>query len=115
MYICMKERFEVLFLERADEFLEEIDEKAKIKLLYNLKLAKTINDPKIFKKLDSDIWELRANSKGVQYRLLAFWDKRTAENTLVVCSHGFIKKTDKLPVRELDKARKIMVNYFQNQ
>lgn len=30
---------------------------------------------------------------GIQYRLLAFWD--TSTNSLVVATHGFIKKVQK--------------------
>ncbi|MFD1003127.1 hypothetical protein ACFQ21_27625 [Ohtaekwangia kribbensis] len=29
---------------------------------------------KFFKKLKDDIWEFRTEYRGVQYRLLAFWD-----------------------------------------
>ena len=51
--------------------------------------------------------------KKLQHRLLAFWDKRNNKNTLVVCTHGFIKKTDKVPKSEIDKAKKIMRVYFE--
>ena len=111
-YLCMREKFEIKFLEPAEWFLEEIGLKAKNKLLFNIKRAKDANDPSIFKKLDSDLWEFRARANGMQYRLLAFWDKRSSEKTLVVCCHGFIKKTDKVPISELNKTRKLMINYL---
>lgn len=108
----MKEKFEIQFLEPADWFLEKIGTKAKNKLLYNIRRVKDTNDPSVFKKIDSDIWEFRARANRMQFRMLAFWDKRSAEKTLVICCQGFIKKTNKIPSGELNKARKLMINYF---
>jgi phage-related protein len=65
------------------------------------------------KKLDSDIWEFRTKYKNLHHRLLAFWDKRNKIKTLVICTHGFIKKTDKVPKHEIEKARKLMKQYFE--
>ncbi|MBI4646448.1 MAG: type II toxin-antitoxin system RelE/ParE family toxin [Bacteroidia bacterium] len=106
-------KFEIEFLEEAKEFLNEIDNKAKEKLIYNIDKARQLNDPKIFKKLEDDIWEFRAEVKKMQYRILAFWDKRNRINTLVVCIHGFIKKEDKVPKSEIEKAKRIMKIYFE--
>ena len=56
----------------------------------------------MFKKMgDSDIWEFRTLYRGIAYRLLAFWD--TESETLVVVAHGFVKKTQKTPKREIEK------------
>jgi phage-related protein len=106
-------RFEVELLEEAREFLLTIDLKARYKLLFNIDKAKIINDPKIFKKLDYDIWEFRLDFKKLQHRLFAFWDKRNNKQTLVICTHGFIKKTDKVPKSEIEKARQLMKMYFE--
>jgi phage-related protein len=109
----MIKKFDVEFLEDAFEFLNQIDEKAREKIIFNIDKAKILNDPKVFKKLDSELWEFRAESKKLQYRLIAFWNKRDGRNTLVVCTHGFIKKTDKVPAKELNKARELMIQYFK--
>jgi len=45
------------------------------------------------------------------YRLFAFWDK--TEKTVVISTHGIIKKTDKTPLNELEKAEKIRNMYFK--
>ena len=63
-YLCRREKFEIMFLEPADCFLEEIGTKAKDKLLYNIKRAKDTNDPAAFKKLDPSLWEFRARAGG---------------------------------------------------
>jgi phage-related protein len=109
----IKDRFEIELLEEAREFIMSIDDKAKYKLLFNIDKSKKINDPKIFKKLDNEIWEFRTKYKNLQHRLLAFWDKRNNKNTLVICTHGFIKKTDKVPKNEIEKARQLMRLYFE--
>lgn len=89
----MKAKFEVLFLEPAITFIEEMDPKSRVKLLYNIDKAKLISDPKLFKKLTNDIWEFRTKYNGTQYRLFAFWDKRSKAETLVISTHGIIKKS----------------------
>jgi len=109
----ISDRFEIELLEEAREFLLSIDPKAKYKLLFNIDKSKKFNDPKVFKKLDNDIWEFRLEFKKLQHRLLAFWDKRNKKQTLVVCTHGFIKKTDKVPKGEIERARQLMRMYFE--
>ena len=109
----ISDRFEIELLEEAREFLLSIDPKARYKLLFNIDKSKKFNDPKVFKKLDNDIWEFRLEFKKLQHRLLAFWDKRNNKRTLVVCKHGFIKKTDKVPKSEIEKSRQLMKLYFE--
>jgi hypothetical protein len=38
----------------------------------------------------------------MQYRVLAFWDKSSTIDTLVVATHGFIKKRSKVLDNEMD-------------
>ena len=47
------------------------------------------------------------------YRLFAFWDKDI--NTLVVATHGIVKKTQKTPKSEITKAEGIRKQYFENK
>ena len=81
----------------------------------NIRKAQTENNPEIFKKLKDDIWEIRTLYQGLQYRLLAFWDKTDSEITLVVSTHGFIKKRSKVPDREIQKAKQIREKYFEDK
>ncbi len=85
------------------------------KLLYNIDIATQMNDPRLFKKLSGDIWEFRAKYGNLQYRLLAFWDKGDKVDTLVIATHGIIKKTDKMPYKEISKAEHLRQNYFNNK
>ena len=106
-------RFEIEFLEDAREFLAKVDIKTRNKILFNIDKARITNDPALFKKLDTDIWEFRTKYNKQHYRLLAFWDKRNNKNTLVICTHGFIKKTDKVPKGEIERAKQMMKMYFE--
>lgn len=107
--------FHTRFLEEADKFISELDAKTIKKVFYNIDLAEQTNDPKLFKKLQNDIWEFRTKYSGIQIRLLAFWDKTDGRETLVIATHGFIKKTDKIPKNEVERAIKIRAKYFENK
>ena len=107
--------FETIFLEAAKEFIANLDKKSASKVLYNIDLAEQSNDTKIFKKLRGEIWEFRSKYVGNQHRLLALWDKSNNRNTLVIATHGFIKKTSKVPKNEIHKAEKIRSEYFSSK
>jgi phage-related protein len=107
--------FETKFLEEANEFISGLDRKTVKKILYNIDLAEQTNDPKLFKKLQNDIWEFRTKYAGLQIRLLAFWDKTDNKETLVLETHGFVKKVDKVRANEIDRALKLRDNYFNNK
>lgn len=107
--------FETKFLEEADEFISKLDAKSVRKVLYNIDLAEQTNDPKLFKKLQKDLWEFRTKFAGIQIRLLAFWDKSDNNETLVIARHGFIKKVDKVPSNEIDRAVRLKDKYFNSK
>lgn len=111
----MIERFKVIFLREVRDYIAGLDPKTRKKIIFNMDKARYVNDPKIFKKLTDDIWEFRTRFGKKQYRLLAFWDKSNHEKTLIIASHGFIKKTDKVPAGELRKAKELMAVYFKQK
>ena len=105
--------FETRFLEEAENFISGLDAKTIKKIFYNIDLAEQTNDPRLFKKLQNEIWEFRIRHLGLQIRLLAFWDKTNAKQTLVLATHGFIKKVDKVPSNEILRAENIRKKYFE--
>jgi phage-related protein len=111
----MRQKFDVVLLGEVWDLLDMIDEKSKDKILYNIDKAKFVNDPELFKKLDDLIWEFRTKYKKTYYRLLSFLDKTDKTETLVVATHGIIKKTDKMPKAEIEKAKAIMKQYFEQK
>ena len=68
----MAQRFEVELLDEAYEFLKKADFKYRKKILQNMNRARFHIDPRLFKKLDGEIWEFRTLFAGNQYRLFAF-------------------------------------------
>ncbi len=107
--------FETRFLEEVRKFISSLDAKTIQKIIYNIDLAEQTNDPRLFKKLQNDIWEFRTKYQGSQIRLLAFWDKTNNKETLVIATHGFIKKVDKVPKNEIERAVRLKENYFKNK
>lgn len=103
--------FEAIYLPEVREFFRTIDSQATSKLIYNINKASLVDDNRIFKKLkNSQVWEFRANVKSIQYRVFAFWD--TKQKSVVVCTHGIVKKTQKTPQKEIEKTEQIRKKYL---
>ena len=105
--------FQLALLEEAKNFLQSLPEQAYKKILYNVdRVAGGEKNSELFKKLEnSEIWEFRNLYNGIAYRLFAFWDTDT--QTLLVATHGIIKKKQKIPKREIARAEAIMRQYFE--
>jgi phage-related protein len=108
-------KYEILFLEPAKKFLDNLDDKSREKVLFNIWKSRESNDPELFKKLSGEIWEFRTLFKGRQIRLFAFWDKNRDKKTLVIATHGFFKKTQKTPKKEIDKADQLRKDYIEKR
>ncbi|MEX2569337.1 MAG: type II toxin-antitoxin system RelE/ParE family toxin [Cyclobacteriaceae bacterium] len=99
----MKPKFDVELLPEAIEFIENLDDKTREKIYFNIKKAQFVNDNALFKKLNDLIWELRTLYNNKAYRLFSFWDKTNNRETLVVATNGILKKTQKTPTKEIRK------------
>ena len=108
----MQQNFDVELLPEAIEFLENLDEKTREKIYYNIKKSQYVNDNELFKKLNDFIWEFRTLYNSKAYRLFSFWDKTNDKETLVVATHGILKKTQKTPTKEIKKAEEIRKQYL---
>ena len=111
----MDRLFDILFLDEAFEFLSSLEKKHSEKILFNIRKSQTAQNPELFKKLNDELWEFRTLYQGLQYRLLAFWDKTDNIETLVISTHGFIKKRSKVPDKEILKAKQIRIAYFEEK
>ena len=111
----MKPNFDIELLPEAVDFLENLDNKTREKIYYNLKKAQFVNDNELFKKLNDFIWEFRTLYQGKAFRLFSFWDKSGSTETLVVATHGILKKTQKTPIKEIKKAEEIRKQYLENK
>lgn len=109
----MDKLFEVILSSEVKKFLGAIEPGAKRKILKNIEKSCAMWDTELFKKLTDDIWEFRTLFNSIHYRLLAFWDKSEKGNTLVIATHGFIKKSSKVPKKEILKAISYRRIYFE--
>ena len=110
----MNERFKIVYSDEALDFIKSLPQKAREKVAYNISKSMAITDNELFKKLEgTEIWEFRTLYNGIKYRLLAFWD--TEKETLVIATHGFVKKTQKTPAKEIAKAEAMRKEYFNDK
>ena len=106
---------QVVLMDEALAFVRSLPLKVQEKITYNYKkIEKGVMDKELFKKLEnSDIWEFRTLYNGNCYRLFSFWDTET--KTLVIATHGIVKKTQKTPAKEIAKAEEIRREYFEQK
>ncbi|MBQ4508325.1 MAG: type II toxin-antitoxin system RelE/ParE family toxin [Paludibacteraceae bacterium] len=110
--MALDKRFDVYFLGEARDFLQSLSKGEKEEILADIKAATQTINSTLFKKLSNEIWEFRSKYGGRQFRMLAFWDKK--QKAMVIATHGFIKKTQKVPQREIERAEQIMRKYYMN-
>jgi phage-related protein len=105
----LSKKIKVLFSPEAREFYRKLSDKAKKKVDAAIKKTEAGIPGDWFKKLTGtdDIYEFSADADNHFYRLFAFWDKRGEEQTLIVCTHGIEKKTNKTPEAAKKKAEKM--------
>lgn len=103
---------QIILSNEVDKFLSSLPVKTRDKIVRNINIVTSgKRDNNLFKKLENtDIWEFRTIFAGVKYRILAFWDTR--KGALILTTHGFIKKSEKVPRKEIKKAERIRKIYF---
>lgn len=114
-------RHEVRFYKTIDghcpvqEFIDSLPSKAALKVVWTLSLLEELDIlPAVyFKKLvnTDDIWEVRVSSGSDAYRIFCFF----AGNAIVVLTHGLIKKTQKTPQREIERAELYRKEYLSRR
>ena len=57
------------------------------------------------------LYEIRVEDDGNIYRIFCCFD----DGNLVILFNGFHKKTQKTPQSEIDKAKRIMNEYYENK
>ncbi|TXE11247.1 type II toxin-antitoxin system RelE/ParE family toxin [Algoriphagus aquimarinus] len=97
------------------EFYREQDQKVKGKIQYVFELIKQVDrvPEKFLKHLSgtNGLYEIRIEYQSSIYRIFCCFD----EGQLVVLFNGFQKKSQKTPRKELEKAERIMKEYFDGK
>lgn len=96
----------------VEDFLRSLDLKTQARFDWSINRLKEDNvratEP-LVKHIEGKLWELRRASSGNIYRIMYFFftGKR------IVFVHGFQKKTQKTPRREIDIAEKRMNDFIE--
>ena len=103
------------YKEYFDDFFETLNDNAKVKIdevLYMICVLERIPS-KFFKSIEGSkgLFEIRVEYESNIYRIFCCFDK----GNLIILFNGFQKKTQKTPPKELNKAKKIMEDYFNEQ
>ncbi|MGJ1420704.1 type II toxin-antitoxin system RelE/ParE family toxin [Sphingobacterium spiritivorum] len=105
----------VFYKDYFDNFFETLTDKAKDKIdevLFMMTILERVPS-KFFKSIEGQkgLFEIRIEYESNIYRIFCCFDK----GNLVILFNGFQKKTQKIPVNQLNKAVKIMEEYFNEE
>jgi len=95
------------------EFYNKQSKSVQTKIDYVLHIVITIEQipKKFFKHIEDGIYEIRIKSGSDIYRIFSFFD----EGKLVILLHGFTKKSQKLPRKEIKKAIELRRKYYEKK
>ena len=101
----------IIFGKYFNEFINKLTNKEREKVDYGLVLLKTQDrlPVKFVKHIRDGLYELRTEYQGNRYRVFFLFDT----GTIVVLFNGFQKKTQKTPVKEIEKALRIKEEYYE--
>ena len=111
----MKKREIRFFKHYFNEFYVAQSEKVRRKIAHTLVWLQTLDrlPTSIFKSIEGKkgLFEIRVEFGGDIFRIFCCFD----EGSLVILFNGFQKKTQKTPSNEIEKADKLMKEYFDNK
>jgi phage-related protein len=110
----LKRKIDVRLLKDAEDYFLAQNEKVQKKFLKIFERAELGMRGEWLEKLKNTdgIFEFRHRDHQKFYRIFAFWDSED-ETTLILGSHGFDKKSNKTPAKEIKKAEQIKKEYFK--
>ena len=95
-------------------FYKKQSPKVKKKINWTIGLLKDLEviPEKYLKHIEeTDLYEIRVSFGNNIFRIFCFLDK----GRLVIILNGFQKKTQKTPKKEIEKAKKLMKEYYENK
>ena len=111
----MANRQIIFYKHYFNEFYTELAEDVRTKLNNVMKLVKTADriPVKFFRIINTvkGLYEIRMEWQGNIYRVFCCFDK----GNLVVLFQGFQKKSQKTPQAQIDLAKKLMNEYFNDK
>lgn len=111
----MDKREIVFYKHYFKEFYIKQSEKIRKKIAQTLLWLQTVDKlpVSILKSIQGrkGLYEIRVEYNSNIYRIFCCFDK----GNLVILLNGFQKKTNKTPTNEINKAEKLMIEYFNNK
>ncbi len=113
----LKKKIEVELLEEAEHYFLSLNEKMQTKFLKAFGKTESGLKGPWFEKLTAKdgIFEFRERDQEKFYRIFAFWYGESEFKTLILCTHGLDKKSNKTPKSEIDKAKRIKELYLKDK
>lgn len=112
--------FEIIFYDKTDgsepakDFLLSLDKKMRAKMMRTIELLATngtdLREP-YSKPLSDGIFELRAKIGSDTSRVLYFF----VIGRKVILTNGFVKKTQKTPAKEIERAKQYRAEYLTRE
>jgi len=95
------------------DFYNKQSKAVQVKIDYVMQIIITVEHIpiKFFKHIEDGIYEIRIKRGSDIYRIFSFFD----DGKLVILLHGFTKKTQKLPRKEIEKAKKLRAKYYEKK
>lgn len=95
------------------EFYNPLPQKVKEKFDYVLNIVISVQriSTIFFKHLEDGNYEIRIEVGSNIYRIFSFFD----DSKLVILLHGFQKKTQKTPRKEIEQAKRIRSLYYEDK
>lgn len=104
-----------LYKKYFQEFYLQQTEPVQKKINYCIEVVKTLDKIPVhilrFIEGSDGLYEIRVESGGNIFRIFCCFD----EGSLVILFNGFQKKTQKTPSKEIEKAKRIMKEYFHDK
>jgi len=98
----------------VQEFIDSLPGKVTQKIVWVLKLLEDLEmvPSSYFKKLvgTEEIWECRIQFGSNTYRIFCFF-----KNNSVILTHGFIKKSQRIPIYEIERAEAYRRDFFKRR
>ena len=112
----MNRKRELLFFkDYFERFFDNQTQKIQKKILWTFRIIEELEQiPEIYLKClknTSGLYEIRVQVGNNIFRIFCFFDK----DNIVVIGHGFKKKSQKIPKKEIERAEQIKREYYDNK
>lgn len=95
------------------EFYNQQTKKVQERIFWVIRVIRDIQviSEKYLKHIDEGIYEIRISSGNNIFRIFCFFD----EGKLVILLNGFQKKTQRTPLKEIERAKKLKTQYYEDK